>query len=159
MMHKFSRKFTLLVVGAVVLIAGAGVAYAFWTAGGSGTGSASTGESVDITVVQTSTVEEMAPGVAPQTLSGNFDNTNDAPVYVTSVTASIASVTMSPTAVGTCTAADYVLTGAVMAVDAQVPVGTGVGAWTGATIAFDNDVAVNQDGCQGATVALAYAVS
>jgi hypothetical protein len=159
MMRRFSRKFTVLVVGAVILAAGAGVAYAFWTAGGSGSGTASTGASADITVNQTSVVAAMAPGTAPQMLSGDFTNTNEAPVYVANVTASIGSVTLAAGVVGTCTADDYVLTGAVMAVNAQVPVGTGVGTWGGATIAFANNLVVNQDSCQGATVALAYVVS
>jgi hypothetical protein len=159
MMRKFSRKFTVAVVGAVILVAGAGVAFAYWTAGGSGSGTASTGESADITVVQTSTVTDMGPGVAAQPLSGNFDNANDGPVYVSTVTASIGSVTPAVGAVGTCTAADYVLTGAVMTVNAEIPVGVAQGSWSGATIAFDNDPVANQDGCQGATVALAYLVS
>ena len=158
-MRKFNKKIVVAVVGAVILAAGAGVAYAYWTAGGSGTGTAGTGESVDITVVQTSPVAEMGPGVAPQALSGNFDNDNDGPVYVNDVTVSIASVTQAVGAVGTCTADDYVLANPVMTVDAEVPAGDAQGAWGGATIAFDNDPAVNQDGCQGATVNLAYAVS
>lgn len=156
-MRKFSRKITVAVVGAVILVAGAGVAFAYWTAGGSGSGTASTGASADIAVVQTSVVTDMAPGIPAQTLSGNFDNANEGPVYATSVTASIGSVT--PVGAGTCTAADYVLTGAVMPVNAEVPAGDAQGGWSGATIAFDNDPAVNQDGCQGATVTLAYAVS
>lgn len=156
-MRKFSRKMTVAVVGAVILVAGAGVAFAYWTAGGSGSGTASTGASAEITVVQTSAVTAMAPGVDPQALSGNFNNANEGPVYVTSVTASIGSVT--PVGAGTCTADDYVLTGAVMTVDAEVPAGDAQGEWGGATIAFDNDPAVNQDGCQGATVTLAYVVS
>jgi hypothetical protein len=157
-MRKFNKKFVVAVVGAVILTAGAGVAYAYWTAGGSGTGTASTGESVGITVNQTSVLTPMAPGVAAQPLSGDFDNTNDGPVYVTSVTASIASVTQALGAVGTCTAADYVLANEVMVVNAEVPIGTAVGDWSGATIGFDNDPLTNQDGCQGATVNLAYAV-
>jgi hypothetical protein len=156
-MRKFNKKFIVAVVGALVLTAGAGVAYAYWTGSGTGTGTAGSGVSAAITVVQTSTVEDMGPGVPAQPLSGNFDNATTGPVYVNDVTASIASVT--PVGAGVCTADDYVLTGAVMAVDAEVPVGTGVGAWSGATIAFDNDPLVNQDGCQGATVNLAYTVS
>jgi hypothetical protein len=101
----------------------------------------------------------MAPGIAPQALSGNFDNTNAGPVYVTAVTAGIGTVTPAVGVVGPCTADDYVLTGAVMTVNAQVPAGTAQGAWGGATIAFDNHAAVNQNGCQGATVTLAYVVS
>ena len=45
-----------------------------------------------------------------------------------------------------------------MAVNAEVPAGTGQGQFTGATIQFNNK-ATNQDGCKGATVNLAYAIA
>jgi hypothetical protein len=159
MMRRFSRKITVMVAGAALLVAGSGVAYAFWTAGGTGGGTATAGQSTGITVNQSTVVAPMAPGVAAQTLSGTFTNTNTAPVYVATVTASITSVTKAVgAAAGPCTAGDYTLADAAMTVNAQVPVGTG-GAWTGASIAFANDVAANQDGCQGATVNLTYTVS
>ncbi len=60
---------------------------------------------------------------------------------------------------GTCDATDYTLANAAMTVGAQVPAGTGVGAWTGATIQFNNKGGSNQDQCKGATVNLAYAIS
>ena len=59
---------------------------------------------------------------------------------------------------GTCTAADYTLANAAMTVAAQVPSGTAQGAWTGATLVFNNTGA-NQNACQGATVTLSYAIS
>jgi hypothetical protein len=101
----------------------------------------------------------MHPGDSAQTLSGNFDNPNAGPVYVTSVTASIASVTKAAGAVaGTCDASDYTLANATMSVGAEVAAGTGKGSWTGATIKFNNK-ATNQDQCKGATVNLAYTVA
>jgi hypothetical protein len=143
--------------GGLVLVGG--VAFAYWTQGGTGTGSASTGSTVAITVKQTSTITGLAPGVAAQTLSGNFDNPNSNPVYVTSVTASISSVVKAAGAPsGTCDATDYTLTGATMAVGAEVPAGTAQGSWGGATLAFNNK-ASNQDACKGATVNLAYTAS
>jgi hypothetical protein len=157
-MRRFSKKFTVIAASAAILVAGGGVAFAFWTSGGSGTGSAATGTSEDVTVVQTSTVTDMGPGVAAQTLSGNFTNANTGPAYVTTVTASIASVFQGGVLAVGCSASDYTLTGTAMSVGAEVPVGTGVGTWTGATIAFNN-TAANQDACKGATVNLAYAVS
>jgi hypothetical protein len=105
-------------------------------------------------VHQTSTVEDLAPGTPAQALSGNFDNPNDGPVYVTSVTVSIASID-SP---GTCTVDDYTLVQP-HAVDAEVPAGNGQGGWSGGSIAFNDNPTVNQDGCKGATVHLAYDAS
>src|SRR5512142_317172 len=50
--------------------------YAFWTAGGSGTGTASAGTAADVIVKQTTSLTPMYPGDSAQTISGNFDNTN-----------------------------------------------------------------------------------
>jgi hypothetical protein len=101
----------------------------------------------------------MQPGDTAQSLAGNFTNPNTAPVYVTSVTASIASVTKAGGAVtGTCDASDYTLANATMAVGAEVAAGSAKGAWTGATIKFNNKV-TSQDQCKGATVNLAYAIA
>jgi len=156
--HASSKRAVVLAVALVMLVGG--VAYAYWTVGGSGTGTASTGSTVDVTVVQTSTVTGLAPGGAAQTLSGNFNNTNSGPVFIGTVTASISSVTKATGApAGTCDATDYTLSNAAMTVNTQIPAGSGVGAWTGATIAFNNKAAVNQNACKGATVNLAYTVS
>ncbi len=153
------RSAKVAVVTGVFVLATAGTAYAYWTAIGSGTGTASTGTPSAVTAVQTSTVTGMAPGAAAQTLTGNFTNPNPGPVYITTVTVSIGSVTKAGGAVaGTCDATDYTLTGAAMAVGAEVPAGTAQGSWTGATISFNNK-ATNQDQCKGATVNLIYTVA
>lgn len=157
-MHKFTRK-TAVIAAATLLVVGiAGAAFAYWTAGGSGTGTAATGTSTPISAVQTSVVGNMRPGDAAQTLSGNFTNSTAGPVYVTSVTASIASVFQGGVVAVGCDATDYTLASAVMTVGHEVAAGTGVDAWTGATVKFNNKV-TNQDACKNATVNLAYAIS
>lgn len=159
-MRRITKKSVAVVSGSAVVIAGAGVAFAYWTAGGSGTGTAATGSNVALVAVQTSTVSDMGPGVAAQSLNGNFNNANSGPVYVATVTASIASVVKAGGApAGTCDATDYTLANPTMTVNAQVPAGSGQGAWTGATITFNNKSAANQDACKGATVNLAYAIA
>jgi hypothetical protein len=159
-MRKPTKRVAVL-IAAVVILGGGGIAYAYWTAGGSGTGTAATGTTATITANQTTVITGLAPGVAAQTISGDFTNTtNPGPVYVGTVTASIASVVKHPNAVaGTCDENDYTLASAAMTVNAEVPVGTNVGAWTGATIAFNDKPLNNQDACKGATVNLAYAIS
>jgi hypothetical protein len=163
-MRRISKRSVAVLAGTAVIVAGAGVAFAFWTAGGSGTGTAITGAGTSpLTAVQTSTVADLRPGGAAQNLSGNFTNpAANGPVYVTSVTASISSVVKAGGAVaGTCDATDYTLANAVMDVNAEVPTGTAQGAWgvpaDVATLAFNNK-ATNQDQCKGATVNLAYAI-
>jgi hypothetical protein len=159
-MVTFTKKKKIAIGATALVLIGGGTAFAYWTGGGTGTGSAGTGTSAGVVVVQTSTVVAMGPGVAAQGLSGDFNNTSDGPVYVGTVTASISSVT--PVGAGLCDATDYTLTNPDSTVNAEVPVGTGVGSW-GTTdtpmIAFNNKTGVNQDGCKNATVQISYAVS
>ena len=160
-MRTIGKKKSKLIVGtATVALVGGGVAFAYWTTGGSGTGSATTGTSVAITAVQTSTVSGMRPGDSAQALAGTFNNPNSGPVYVATVTASIDSVVKDAgAAAGTCDASDYTLANATMTVGAEVPAGNAQGSWFGATIKFNNKAAVNQDACKGATVNLRYTIS
>jgi hypothetical protein len=156
----FSRR-RLVPVGAALLalMVASGVAYAYWTANGSGTGTAAAAPGVtDLTVNQTTVLNPMYPGDSAQTISGNFDNPNSGPVYVSTVTVSIDSVVKDPGApAGTCDATDFTLSPTQATVNAEVPAGNGVGAWTGPAIQFNNK-ASNQDACKGATVNLAYSI-
>jgi hypothetical protein len=141
----------LALTGGLVLIGG--VAFAYWTQGGSGTGSAATGTTVPITVNQTTTVTGLAPGANPVALTGTFSNTNAATVKVTGLTAVVSGV--SP-ATG-CSPSDYVIGGtASIGNSGDVPNGTNVGSWSGLTVAFKNDPAVNQNGCKNATITITY---
>lgn len=146
-------------ITAVLMLVGGGIAFAYWTTTGTGTGSAASGTSGTITVNQTSVITNLNPGAAAQTLSGTFTNTTQAAYDVSSLTATVSSVTTSP-AGGDCEANDYVIAGtATFGNGGAVPIGTGVGSWTGLTIAFVDEPAEDQNGCKGATVGLAYSVS
>lgn len=159
-MFKMNKK-RGLTFSAVVVLAVSAVAVAYWSAGGSGTGSASAaGAQSALTVNQTTTLTAMYPGDAAQTISGTFDNPNPGPIYVGTVTASIASVTKAAGApAGTCDASDFTLANAAMTVNAEVAAGSAKGAWTGATLKFNNKTTTNQDACKAATVNLSYAIS
>jgi hypothetical protein len=152
------QKRRLKVVGlTLVVLAGAAAAYAYWTNSGSGTGSAQTGTNAAITVNQTSTVSGLFPGGPAQGLSGNFDNSNSGPVFVTSVNAAISSVTGPNITAGTpCDASDYQLAGFPVAIGREIPSGSGVDSWSGGSVQMVNKPTVNQDGCKGATVNIAY---
>lgn len=154
-------KRTLSIAAVTLLLLGGGsIAFAYWSAGGSGTGTALSASNTPITVNQSTVITGLQPGGAAQTISGTFTNANTSPVYVTSVTAAISGVAKAGGApAGTCDASDYTLASAVMTVGAEVPVGTTVGSWTGATIQFNNKTAVNQDACKGATVTLTYTIA
>jgi hypothetical protein len=156
--NKNKRRATKVVALTAALVVTGGAAFAWWTAGGSGTGSASTGNVGALTVVQTSSITGLAPGLSAQTLSGTFQNPNSGPVYVTSVSVTISSVVKAVGApAGTCDATDYVITGSPLAIGAEV-LADDSSTWSGPQIAFVNK-ASNQDGCKGATVNLAYSAS
>jgi len=155
--RRISRK--KKVVALTVLLVGiAGTAFAYWTTTGTGTGSADTGTAVGITVHQTSTVTDLAPGSDDQPLSGNFTNTNDGPVYITAVAAAVTGVNdaLGAPIVG-CSAADYDIVGT-GAVGAEVPDGANVGSWGNLTIEFNN-TAANQDACKNAQLVITYTAS
>jgi hypothetical protein len=146
----------LVVVTLLMTLAIAGVATAYWTQGGSGTGSGSTGTTANITVNQTSAVANLYPGGPPQALSGNFTNPNAGPVFVASVSA-VVDPTFSARADNTkpaCTAADFVIGGAAP-VNAQIAAGVGVGAWGGLTLQMIN-APTNQDNCKNVSVPILY---
>ena len=156
------RKFIPVAIALVAVIAVSGVAYAYWTAGGSGTGSATAANGVtNLTVNGPTTLTAMFPGDTAQTISGTFDNPNLAATWVNSVTVSI-TVTMAGGAVGACNATDFTLANPVASVNALIPVGNPVGLWGNLaihpTIQFNNKPSP-QDGCKGATVNLTYTIS
>jgi len=145
-----SRKIAIVAGSTVGALAIGGVAFAYWTNSGSGSGSAATGSNSPIVVNQTSLVTAMAPGVAAQPLSGNFTNLNDGPVFVHSVSA-----TVSGTNKPGCGASDYTIAGTAT-VDTEVAAGTNVGAWSGLSIQFNDKTDTNQDACKGALVSISY---
>lgn len=160
-MFAASKKRVTVVVAILGAIALSTAAYAYWTAGGSGTGEANTSTTVALEVNQDSLVA-MYPGSGSETITGTFNNDNPGPIYVDKLTVSIDSVTKDSAAVGACGVSDYTLAGnTTFDVKAEVPPGDFKGSWggpSGATIAFNNKPTVNQDGCKNATVNLSYVI-
>jgi hypothetical protein len=159
--RKFSkRKIAATIAITAILVGGGGAAaIAYWSTSGSGTGTAVTGTSTGITVNQATAATNITPGGATQALSGTFTNTNSGPVNITTVTATVTSVTPgSGTPAGTCVIGDYKVTGTATLGTASVPVGTNVDTWSGLTLSLNNTTA-NQDACKGVTVNLTYTAS
>jgi hypothetical protein len=150
------RKRALTLVGALLFGAGiVGTAFAYWSSTGSGAGSAQTTTSSPITVVQTATPTGLYPG-GSVALSGDFNNPNAGNVFVGSVTASVTPFTAQANpGKPACTQADFTITGTAT-VNAQIPAGNGVGAWSGLSLNMTN-AGTNQDNCQNITVPITYA--
>jgi hypothetical protein len=153
---------SVLAVTAVVALGGT-AAMAYWTTSGSGTGAAGAGDVSDVGVFQTvaspSILNAMYPG-ASTTLSGDFLNTNPGSVHLTTVTISSIDITPAVGASGSCTAADFDLTGTgTVGNSGAVPASTDgtahSGSWSGLVFAMKN-TASNQDGCKNATLTLHY---
>jgi hypothetical protein len=146
-----------LVAFAALLVALAigGIAYAYWTEGGIGSGSATAGTTSPITVNQTGSPTGLYPGATPTALSGTFVNPNPHHVKISSVTAAVHPFSVPGTGGNpACTQADFVIGGGTGAID--VPAGSGnVGAWSGLTVQLQ-DLSTNQDACKGVSITLDY---
>ncbi len=148
------------------VLLGGGMAAAYWTTTGTGTGSAGVGTDAGVTVVQNSTVTGLVPGGAAQPL--DFTVTNSS--ATTSVQISSVVIGFGSFAAG-CSAADFTLTQPSKP-SSGTPVtiagggnaaftsaaGAGATAGTGAAIAMVN-TASNQNACKLSTVNLTYTVS
>jgi hypothetical protein len=147
------RRMLILALLVVGVIAATG-AYAYWTLGGSGSGTAQTGTANDVTVNQTSTVSGLYPNGPAQGLSGNFDNPNANAVVVSNVSAVV-----TGTSNAGCTSADFAIAGAsTIGNGGVVASGNGQGSWSGLTLQLI-DTGVNQDACKNVTVNIAYTAS
>jgi hypothetical protein len=155
-MKKFlkSKKGLALLATMVVAVATAVGAYAYWTQGGSGTGSATTGTTTAITVVQDSlTASNLYPGGPSEALSGHFINPNLSPVNVGSVTATVdAFSARANLAKPPCTEADFEIGGTS---GPRTALADDTTTWSGLTIKL-NDNGLNQDNCKSVTPALTY---
>jgi hypothetical protein len=108
-----------------------------------------------LTVTQTSTMEGLAPGVAPAPVTGLVVNNGTDSTYVAAVAVEITHVTAEAgTPAGACSAADYRVRDAMMTVGKTLGPG-GSASFAGASIGFV-DRPTDQDACQRATVHLLY---
>jgi hypothetical protein len=107
-------------------------------------------------IVQTSTMSGLAPGRAPDAITGLVTNNGTEETRIVAILVSIASVTTAPgAAAGTCDASDFTLLDPLMLIGVTLPPG-GSTTFGGASIGFRNGPMV-QNACKGATVGLAYA--
>jgi hypothetical protein len=151
-MRKLTRK-AVVAGGLVATLALGGIAYAYFTSVGSGTGSASVGTSTDVAITQTNTLDAMYPDSAAQDIDLNVDNSGGGNEYVGTVT-----ITIDPTSLPAgCEDSWFSITNADVS-DNVTPgaVHAYAGADTGASIQLV-DSGTDQDACQGADLVLDFA--
>jgi hypothetical protein len=154
---KTKKRVLILAVALIALVVGSFSAYAYWTAGGSGSGSAATQTTAVGLVVNQAPATGLYPG-GSVALSGTFTNTNAFPVFVGSVNAAITNFSFqADNTKPACTQADFSLSGS-STVNAQIPNGTNQGAWSGYTLSMTN-AATNQDNCKSINVPISYTVT
>jgi hypothetical protein len=151
------KRAAAVATGAALTFIVGGVAFAYWSTSGAGTGSAATG-SVDPVVINATSpaVTGLYPGGPAQNVSGKFDNPNAGSVYINQVTVAVAPgwSKQADATKPACTALDFTITPPA-ATAHEIVHGNGVSAWGPATIAMNN-AATNQDNCKNVTVDLVF---
>lgn len=148
------KKLTVLGITAILTIAGAGIAFAYWTSGGTGTGSAQTGDSVAFEITAMAPVGTIEPGSAGQTVAFTVTNAGEGTQNLTGVTvamANAAGVAWAPT--GGCLLADYAATITTAPTTGVMLAGATRNGTVTVTLA---DAGVNQDACKRAKLHLRY---
>ncbi|HEU4666944.1 MAG TPA: hypothetical protein VFS79_04705 [Arthrobacter sp.] len=137
------NKVAAVAASAALLAAGGGAAYAYWSTTGSGSGSAAASSGTQDVTINVTVDPDVAPG-DPKTITYTADNPNTSSTPVTLVDPVVT------TDVAGCLPAWF---------EATVPAGpttvlggaTGTDLGTG-TLTLNDDPAVNQDACKGATI-------
>jgi hypothetical protein len=155
-----SRKTALVAAGGAAVVAlSATAAFAYWTTGGSGSGSAATGTAQSVTITQLGTVTGLVPGGASQPVDFTITNPASTAQYVSSVTVAVKSgwTAQADSSKPACSAADFTIVQPT-AVNQDLPNGNTDVKPSGASIAL-KDAATNQDNCKGVSVDLAFTSS
>jgi hypothetical protein len=146
-----------LIMGLVagLTLAGTGVAFAYWTADGTGEGTATTGVSVAFAITSAPAVgDPLSPGGDPQTVAFTVTNPSAGVQFLAGTTVSVAEDDGTPwTAQPGCSAADYTATITTAPAPGEIDGGESVAGT--ASITMINS-ANDQDGCQGADVPLYF---
>ncbi len=152
---RLTRKSKLILAGIATIAITGGSAVAYWTTTGTGSGTATAGNTVGITVHQNPVVGVLYPGGSFLPLSGTFTSTNSGVIHIDSVTASVTG-TNKPA----CVFGDFEITGTATGTGGlgyTVASGSST-TWNGLSIKLNN-TGSNQDACKDAIVDIAYATT
>lgn len=146
---KASKK-RIIITTAALMAVGGGAAFAYWTAMGNGTGTATTGEATELAITG-SAAGALYPGGAAQKISYTVTNSGDATQQLSEVTAAVnPKWTNEVEGLPACTPNDFdVVSGAITPVQIEGKDSYTVSAADSTiTIAMKN-LSTNQDACQG----------
>jgi len=150
------KRIAVVLVSAALVLGGGGAAFAYWTASGTGTGSAATGVSEDFSITSAAaTGGPLSPDGPSQTIDFTVTNDGSGTQTLSSVVVTVANSDGTPwTAVAGCSAGDY-------SVSSAIPYGdilAGADVDGTVTLTMVNSGS-NQDACQGETVPLYFVAS
>lgn len=149
-MRKLMRKRILVPLAAIAALALAGVAYAYFTASGTGSGTASVGADSGVTISSVSFDSTLYPGGATNVRYTIANSSSNTPAQVGKVVAdtSVGTNGITGLPVG-CNASDFSFGD--VTVDTEIPAG---GSYNGSGTLRFADSGVNQDACKGASPVL-----
>lgn len=151
-MRLFTKK-RAVILGVVAAMAFSAAAVAYFTTGGSGSGSATVGTSSSALITQTNTLAALYPTTS-QAVNLNIKNTGTGSQFVNKV--HLDSITADATH-PTCDVSSSGANAAFTMADVTVGETLAAGATTSKSGSLAmNDTGVNQDSCQGATLTLAF---
>lgn len=165
--NQFTKRTIGMAVGVGIVLAGGGlagggVAYASWSASGTGAGTAATGDTMDFTF--TSTVDEtgLTPGGPPEDVAFTVTNPGTGSKMLAAVAVTVADATgtawgadSDPAAPEGCSADDYTV-GDVTITPGQIAGGAHLDGTVSMTM---NNLSTDQDACKGQTIPLYFAAS
>jgi hypothetical protein len=149
---KLGKKFLAVGAAGAIVVGGAVAGYAFWTTGGSGTGTAGIGTDTSNVGLVATTTGNLIPGGAAVPVSLATSNPNTYSVAMTGKTVTIAAVKCAGVSVSSAwfSVANGGITSTTItppAADASTP-GTANLSPSGVTIQMNNDAVNSQDGCK-----------
>jgi len=145
-----NRKKYVIGIAVAVLAVGAGIAYAAWLIGGSGTGSAKAATAQNITLAAPASVTgDLYPGFTGGDLAFEVTNPNNFPVSVTGLTVG----TITSDAGAACAASNIAINGVASGLSISVPANASAAAVTVPDVV--SMIADAAPGCQGATFTVA----
>lgn len=155
------RRIAIVVGASAIVLAGGGAAFAYFTASGSGTGSATVGSTGTWQVTQASSTGTIYPGSGSSVITFNVKNTGTGDQQYSTATAAINSsssdITQSGTALSGCLASWY--TASVTSdPDLSTKVAGGATVQVQVTVTMPSD-SVNQDACESATPDVSLSIS
>lgn len=156
---KGRKRIAILITTALLVAAGSGAAFAFWTSQGNGAGTASSGTSVPFTVTTTAaTGGALTPGGPTQTIGFTVTNPGTGTQALSAISAAVATSTGGAWTIVTgagCSAADYTV-GTPTITYGQIAPGASI---SGTVTVTMKNLSSNQDACKNASVPLYLAAS